>query len=337
MDLRLTLTRSRLALALGLVLVAAVLAGWFWLRQKQARPPAQPHQSATELSAGGEVKLDGVLRAQNAQPVGAKVDGELSEIVVQAGDHVFAGQLIGKIRNEALLRAEQQAFEEVQTENANLSGSEGELVRTRLFSAQLETNGVRVQIALERTRKNYERQALLYKEGATPRLEYEAAERDHKSAQAESAALAEQTRAIKDRLAERNAALDATKKALAEKQVALEQAIQNSSLMLVNAPADGVVTALKKKLGDAITPANQDLFEVAPDITALEVAVRPETRYLARLTAGDPALVDVAGVPGNGIPARIRSIENGEVVVEFAAPSPAARVGLEVQVRLKVR
>ena len=48
------------------------------------------------------------------------------------------------------------------------------------------------------------------------------------------------------------------------------------------------------------------------------------------------ALIQIAEVPGRGIPGKVREVRNGQVIVEFVNPSPVIKPGLTAQVVIKL-
>jgi HlyD family secretion protein len=58
---------------------------------------------------------------------------------------------------------------------------------------------------------------------------------------------------------------------------------------------------------------------------------------LKRLQPGQPALVIVADLGGEGIPAAVKSIEGNTVTVAFTSPNPVVKPGMTAQVRIKLR
>jgi hypothetical protein len=79
-----------------------------------------------------------------------------------------------------------------------------------------------------------------------------------------------------------------------------------------------------------------DLFQIATELSKLEVLIEPDPAQAQRIRAGQEASVIVADVPGESLPGVVKSIENGKAIVEFANPSPLVRPGLSAQVRIKV-
>jgi len=79
----------------------------------------------------------------------------------------------------------------------------------------------------------------------------------------------------------------------------------------------------------------KELFQIAVDLSRLVVTIQPDRGTLNRIRPSQEALVFVAELPG-AIPASVKEVKTGEVVVEFISPSAAIRPGMTAQVRLRL-
>ena len=61
----------------------------------------------------------------------------------------------------------------------------------------------------------------------------------------------------------------------------------------VNSPADGVVIARRGKLGQPVTTAISDLFQIAADPLTLEVVAAVEPQAAARIQSGQSAVIEL--------------------------------------------
>jgi hypothetical protein len=97
---------------------------------------------------------------------------------------------------------------------------------------------------------------------------------------------------------------------------------------------DGTVVARNGEVGQ---PAGEDLYEIATDMFALEVALEPEPAVLQRLRPGQGALVSLPDLQNAGFQGQIREIKDNAVIVEFNCTLAGIRPGMPVQVRLKLQ
>src|SRR6516165_3143561 len=103
--------RKRLLFS-GIVALAAAGAGALWLLRRPARVAVAPIASSATLPM--EVTLPGRIRAQQVVAVPSPADGTVEMMAVEAGQDVYEGQLLGRIRNTGLESAQQQALLELQ-------------------------------------------------------------------------------------------------------------------------------------------------------------------------------------------------------------------------------
>jgi hypothetical protein len=129
------------------------------------------------------------------------------------------------------------------------------------------------------------------------------------------------------------ASAELARTSLQEKTQDLEDSDADLLLGQVKAPATGLLISHKKEAGDEVTRDIVDLFEIATDLTALEVAVEIPAPVAAKLQAGGTAFVQIAEAGDAPLNGTIREVKDGLAHVEFLSPSPAIRPGMTAQVR----
>lgn len=313
--------------ALGLLGIGAGGVAYWRVSHKAAPPPA-PAAKETPLPAGAEVQVSGKIRAANVVRVPAPVEGTLEEFPVRPGDEVFEGQIIGRIRNDNLAAAEREAALELERAQARLQAAESALIASRLEQSRLEADLSRARGELAQKERVYTRQSLLNREGATPRRTFENAQQDFEAARAETNTLDELVKQVAYRIEKAAADVKSARKSLDLETEQYEEAKQNLASADIRSPADGIVVAIRKAAGDEVTREEQALFEIAVELVSLELVVEPEPPIVNRLKPGLPALIRIAEIPGEGLPAQVKSIDGGQVVIEFASPDPVIRPGM---------
>ena len=91
--------------------------------------------------------------------------------------------------------------------------------------------------------------------------------------------------------------------------------------------------------GEAGKPARESgdqMFVIATDLFALEVAVEPPPPVLNRIVPGAPAMVLVPELTNSGFAGEVKGIDKGVVVVEFVSGMPAVKPGMKADVRFKL-
>jgi multidrug resistance efflux pump len=306
----------------------------YYLRQKPVKPVQVA--AAPALPPGAEVHLTGTIRAVNVLQVAAPLDGVAEEFPVKTGDEVYEGQILGRIANETLKETAHEAELEVERAQAKVNDAESQLIAARLEDSRAAADSSRARIEFQRAERTYQRQQMLNAEGATPRNTYQKAQQDYEAAKKESDTLQALSNTLQDRVQGLIKDIDLAKKALAEKVQNLDSAKSSLSSADLLSPADGLIIAIGKSAGEEVHKGMPDLITIATDLSQLELVLEPEPPILKRLKAGQPAVVQIAELPGGGLPSTVKSVENGKVVVEFSSPSTLVRPGMTAVGTLKL-
>jgi multidrug resistance efflux pump len=321
-----------------LISLAAVLAGaggaalsLHW--KGRAASPVRKTGAAL-IPIDSEVTLSGKLRPQHITTVKADTDGDIDAFLVDVGEDVFTGEVLARIGASGLESQRDAAAAAVTAAQDQVSRAEQNVANARLEASRAEADRQRSRAALDKMRAAYERQQMLNKAGATPRLTWEKAQRDFAGAQEEYDAMDKAARLSAGQEQTALNELGAAQKAVADRNQELAAARDKMQSGEVHSPVDGTVVARNGEVGG---PAGTDLFEIATDMFALEVALEPEPQVLPRLRPGDPATVLIPDLQNAGIAGRIKEIQENRVVVEFNCTLAAVRPGMPVEVRLKLQ
>lgn len=328
--------RGKWVLFAGVALLAAVGAGAYLWHRKQA-PPQQLAKGPAEPPPGTEITLEGMIRAVDRIRINAPVSGVLEEFAVAPGDEVHEGQILGRIVNDAIREEEVEARLELERAQARLRAQEAELTALRLEESRLAADAARARSELARVEKIYQRQSLLIREGATPRLVFQRAEEDYLAAKKERDRIEELLAAAQDRVQAAAAGLEEARKAVADRQEQLEAARSRAESCNLVAPADGIVVRIAKSAGENVEEGFEGLIEIASDWTHLELEADAPEAYTKRLAPGDAALIVLAELPQGALEAQVKSVAKQQVVVAFTSPSTLVRPGMTATVRLKLR
>jgi multidrug resistance efflux pump len=325
--------RGKWLLISGSVIALGCAAGALsLLRRESAKPGPAPALAGPPIS---DLSLPGKIQAQHVVPVGAG-SGTIDSFLVEVGQDVSEGQLLAHISDHGLESANEEAARLLQNaqEKANAIGSR--IVAARLEASRSRADANRSRDQFERAEKAYQRQQMLHREGATPRLAYEKSERDFEAARSEFTSLDELARQADSRIAELVRELETAKRALDERNADLERATARSAGAEVRSPVSGVVVARHGEPGKIVGPEEaKDLFVIAVDLSRLVVAIQPDPAVLKRIHPGQDALIFIADLPG-AIPGTVKDAGANEATVEFISPSAVIRPGMTAQIRLKL-
>lgn len=328
--------RGKWLLVGGTVLLLAAAAGTLSVLRKPAPPPVPKKEVPQGPQPGDEISLSGKIQAAHIVAVPAPIDGTIDTWLVESGQEVLEEQEIGHIRNSGLESAQEHAEQELDSARSRVSNLEASILASKLEAARTESDAARAKSEAARLEKLYAREQLLYREGATARLKFEKAEKEYRVAQEEANTASELSRQAGERITKLEKDLDLAKKALEDKNAALEDAKEDLKSATIVAPAEGLILKLSVEVGGEVDRSMRDLVQIAVDPALLEIVVEPEPAILAKLQPGQPALVLVPEAGPEGLQGQIKSIQDTQVVIEFASPTPAIKHGMTGSVRLKL-
>lgn len=318
--------------AAAALVLAAVAGGWAaWHRKANA-----PKPQAAAPTAPSEVSLSGKVEAQHVITVEATQSGVVEAMLVEVGQEVFEGQLLAQIKNGGLETQRQAAENDAERAQARVNQLESAIIAARLEASRAQADATRARGELDRLQRTYQRQQLLYREGATPRLTFEKAEREYQTAKAEADSIEQVAKNAEDRVATLTKDAETARQRLAERNEDLEAAKAQVAAGQVHSPVTGILVGRRAEAGAEVDPSMKDFLQIATDLTLLQITVEPPAPVLPRLRAGLPALVFLAEVPNGGLPGVVRAVKERQVVVEFNNPSPAVKPGLMAQVQIRL-
>jgi multidrug resistance efflux pump len=190
-------------------------------------------------------------------------------------------------------------------------------------------------MAMERAERATTRQQTLFREGATPRLVYEKALQEYQAALKDYDTVDATVRTGRERVQSGVDEVAGAKKIVAAKMQLLEEAQDNLAAAEVHSPVDGYVVSRKGEVGGS-AGISDELFQIATDLYAMEVAVEPKAEVLKRIVPGQAALVLVLDLQNAAMPGVVREIKDSQAIVEFDSMLPAIKPGMLADVRFKL-
>jgi HlyD family secretion protein len=315
-----------------LILVTAVcvtvgLGAWsFRGRDAQYRTaPAQHGDVNVAVSATGNPNA--VVNVQ----VGSQVSGTVVALFADFNTKVTKGQLIARIdpapfqarvdQAQASLDAargsvanaeavEQQAMANIQSATASLAAA--------------KANVVKAQAAVDDAKSKVDRRVALVADGSDSKEDLETAQTTYKSAIAEVDAVVAQQHAGEESVKAAQAQLDVAKSLIATNEAQVKQnmaALEAARLDLehtkIIAPVDGVVVARNVDVGQTVAAslAAPTLFQIAQDLTKMQVDTNVSEADVGRVQVGQPATFTVDAYPGRIFKGVVTSIRKAPINV----------------------
>ncbi|MBM3785749.1 MAG: HlyD family efflux transporter periplasmic adaptor subunit [Acidobacteria bacterium] len=327
--------KGKWALFGGITVFAAALAGAFAVWKRQQPPPPPPPQVKQEQPVSSDFSIQGKVEAREVIGVKAPSDGTIEEYLVIVGEEVFEGQLLARIKNPSLEAEKERAKEAADKAQERVNTLESQLLAARLESARARAEVSRVQDDFARTDRIAQRESILNKEGATPRLKYEKAVSEFQTARLEYESSQARQKIADTRVTDLIRDIEASKKTAEDKTNALEEVESDLQSTLIHSPADGIVLDRRGDAGADVKKAEDDVFRIATDLGQLQVVIEPPPPVLAKLAPGMPAMVFLAENAGESLNAEINRIDkDGRVVIFFGSPDPSIKPGVTAQVKI---
>lgn len=323
--------RGRWMLAIAGVVALGFAAGGFVAFHRSRVAPAPQR---TIPVAPAEITLTGTIQPAQVMNVSVPVDGTIDQFMAAVGQHVSEGQVLARIRNAKRAAAQQIAKQDVEQVQSRLSQLESALIAARLEVSRSEADAMRIKSNLAQAEKTFDRQKTMFQEGVTPRMAYEKAEHEYNSLKAAAESLAEIAKNAADRVDLTTKELEPARKELAQKNADLEDAEAEAAVGEVNSPADGVVIERRGRLGQPVTVAVTDLFQIAVDPLVLEAVAAIQPQITARIQPGQVVAMLIAG-SGNPITGTVRELKSGQVFIDIKNPPAAMTRGMTVQIKIK--
>jgi multidrug resistance efflux pump len=318
-------------LAIAGVVVLGLVAGGF---VRFRRSPVVPAPQRVVPVAPAEITLTGVIQPAHVINVPVPVDGAVDQFMAAVGQHVSEGEVLARIRNPKRAAAQQIAKLDVEQAQSRLSQLESALIAARLEVSRSEADAIRIKSDLAQAEKAFDRQKAMFQEGVTPRLAYEKAEQEYNSLKAAAQNLAAAARNAADRVDTTTKELEPARKELAQKNADLEDAEAEAAVGEVNSPADGIVIERRGRLGQPVTLAMTDLFQIAVDPLVLEAVAAIQPQMTARIQPGQGVALLIAGA-GNPITGTVRELKSSQVFIDIQNPATAVQQGMAVRIKIK--
>jgi RND family efflux transporter MFP subunit len=262
-----------IALAIVVLLIAAALA--WWLMKPGGLPVKAVSVQAAGGSSGGPASLldaSGYVVARRTATVSAKITGKVTEVLIEEGQHVDAGQIVGRLDDTNIRAGYDQS------------------------KAQLAYAGAardQVQVQLANAQRDYERKKQLFAQHFVSQADVDNAQTtlDDLKAQLNTAA--------------RN--VDVSRQGIEVSQKSLDDTVVRApfaGVITVKAAQVGEIVS-PLSAGGGFTRTGMGTIV---DMDSLEVEVDVNESFIGRVSAGQPASIKLNAYPDWEIPAEVIAI-----------------------------
>jgi HlyD family secretion protein len=358
--------RMRQAVLWGAGVCAVTLGDWWYMHASTAK------QYKTETVQRGRIQstvsVTGTVSALLTVQVGSQVSGVVKTLYADFNSQVRKGQLLAEIDPLPFQEKVNQAQAAVDSAKASVVAAKATVqkaetdIRTAQATAESERALVAQALAGERGAKiTADRQQQLAAASIVSDDQFESAKATYDVAVADREAIDAQQHVAETTIDEMREARDAAvvQETSAEAQVrqaegSLEQAKLDLEHTRIQSPIDGVVISRQVDAGQTVAAsfAAPQLFQIAQDLSKMQVDADIDESEVAKVHAGQLAQFTVDALPGRPFEAVIRQVResatNIQNVITYDAvmdvpnpdllllPGMTANIRIPVQVRENV-
>lgn len=269
-------TRNKIIIGVAVVAVLGLAAFLSARRSRdrgiEVRVEAIDRQDLVEI-----VTASGNIRARRTVDISSDVSARVSELLIEEGDDVVAGQV--------LLRLEPDQYQ------ANLSRMEASLAQSEAQEAQQRANLVQAQRDLDRLQQLRSRDSLL----VSPQ-------------QLDDAATAVEVQ---------EALLQAARFGVSQARAGVDEAADRLSKTIFRAPMPGKVTRLNVEEGETVIIGTMNnpgsLVLTISDLSVIEVVVKVDETEVSEITLGDSASIRIDAFPDQEFAGFVTEIGNSAI------------------------
>ena len=295
------LNESRKKYIWWIVALAVVIAGYGYLRVRQAKGKGQLHYETAKVERGNivaKVTATGTLSAIVTVQVGSQVSGRIAALYADFNSTVHKGELIAKIDPQLFDAAVAQA-------RANYVAAQGN-------HAKAQAQALAAERQYKRNVTLAERKLIAQADLDTSQATYDADK----------------------------AAVDAAAGSVEQAKAALHQAEVNLAYTDIKSPTDGTVIARNVDVGQTVAASLQapTLFLIAEDLRKMQVDTNVAESDIGKLRAGMPASFTVDAYPTETFTGVVRQVRNNpqtlqnvvtyDAVIDVANPELKLKPGM---------
>lgn len=294
--------------------------------------------------------------------VGSQVSGTILALYADFNTKVTKDQLIARIDPSALQAKVDQGQANLDASRAGVANAEAGVQKAlagiqaaNAAVAAAVANVVKAKVAAQDAKVKADRRVQLAKEGVLSKEDVDTAQATYNTAAADQDAIAAQQRAAEDNVKVAQAELKVANTQLAANQAQVKQfeaALRATQIDLdhtyIKAPVDGVVVARHVDVGQTVAAslATPTLFEIAQDLTKMQLDTNVSEADVGRLRVGQPGTFTVDAYPGQVFkgavteirkaPINVQNVITYDVVIGVSNPDLKLFPGMTANVKILV-
>ncbi len=319
----------RWAAALGILVIVAVLA---WKYFDRSEPTVLQFAQIQLGTIESTVSATGACNAVVSVQVGSQVSGNIKALYADFNTRVRKGQLVALIdpeifqakvkQSEAGWRNAQAALENARADERK---AEADASGARAAAANQAAAVAKAKVAVSDAEAKLVRRKAMFEDKIISKEDLDTAQATYDQAVAELRAAEAQHDAADNNIRSADAALEAARTQISMfqseldvTQEALNQARIDLAHTRITAPVDGTVVARRMDVGQTVAASFQapTIFEIAQDLTKMQVDTNTAESDVGRLAVGQNATFTVDAYPGTLFKGRVTQIRKAPINVQ---------------------
>ena len=294
--------------------------------------------------------------------VGSQVSGTILALYADFNTKVTKGQLIARIDPAALQAKVDQGQANLDAARSGVANAEAGVQKAqagiqaaKASVAAAAANVVKTKVAAQDAKVKSDRRVQLAAEGVFSKEDVDTAVATYNTAAADQDAIVAQQRAAEDNVKVAQAELKVANTQLTASQAQVKQfeaALRSTQIDLdhtfIKAPVDGVVVARHVDVGQTVAAslATPTLFEIAQDLTKMQVDTNVSEADVGRVRVGQVGTFTVDAYPGQVFkgavteirkaPINVQNVITYDVVIGVSNPDLKLFPGMTANVKILV-
>jgi HlyD family secretion protein len=264
--------------------------------------------------------------------VGSQVSGNIQSLYADFNTRVTKGQLIARIDPQIFQAKVDQAQANWNAAKAAVVNAQAviqkDLAQVAAANATLadaKANVLKAEVAVKDAKVKLDRRVQLQKEGIlspedldTAQATYDTSVAVLDSAKAQQNAADQNVKAAEAEVAVGHTQVASAQAQVAQNAAALTQAQADLEHTYIRAPVDGVVVARHFDVGQTVAASLQapDIFDIAQDLTKMQVDTNVSEADIGRVQVGQPATFTVDAYPTKVFQGKVTSIRKAPINVQ---------------------
>jgi HlyD family secretion protein len=316
----------------GIVVAALLFAGWrAWQSYSQAKITFETmpvERGAVQASITATGTLNPVVNVQ----VGSQVSGNIKALYADFNTKVQQGQLVALIDPQIFQAQVDQATGATASAEAAVVTSQAQVEKAKSDLAGATANRDNLKAVLAKDQANalnaqiqWQRSEVLFKEGVVSQQDHDTAKAAYDASQAQITADQSQISAadhnIQSAQSQVNVAItqmNAARAQASQSKAALRQSQINLEHTRIVAPVSGTVIARHFDVGQTVAASFQapDIFDIAQDLTQMQVDTNVDESDVGFIRAGQPASFTVDAYPGTTFRGKVTDVRKAPIVAQ---------------------